>query len=97
MARFFAERTRDLLDAVLAGHVDLARDLLAEDPTRVHARAPDGATALYLLPEDPELARALIELLLAHGIDVTAVDREGQTAAASLEADGLDEIADMIP
>ncbi len=97
MARFFAERTRDLLDAVLAGHVELARDLLAEDPSRVDARAPDGATALYLLPEDPELARALIELLLAHGIDVAAVDREGRTAAARLEAQGLDEMADMIP
>ncbi len=97
MARFFAERTRELLDAVLAGHIELARDLLAEDPSRVHARAPDGATPLHLLPEDPELARALIELLLAHGIDVTAIDREGRTAAARLEAQGLDELADMIP
>lgn len=97
MARVFAERTRDLLDAVLAGHVELAREVLAEDRSRVHARAPDGATPLHLLPEDPEVARTLVELLVAHGVDVTAVDREGRTAAARLEAQGLDELADMIP
>jgi len=48
------------------------------------------------LPDDPELARALVELLLAHGIDTTAVDRDGRTAAASLEAEGLDELADLL-
>jgi ankyrin repeat protein len=97
MARFFAERTRDLLDAVLAGHVELARELLAEDPTRVHDRAPDGATALHLLPEDPELARPLVELLLAHRIDARIVDRDGRSAAQRLEANGLDELADLLP
>jgi uncharacterized protein len=96
MARFFAERSRDLLDAVLAGHVALADELLREDASRVHDRAPDGATALFLLPEDPELARALVDLLRAHGIDMTAVDREGKTAAERLEAHGLDELADLI-
>jgi len=96
MARFYAERTRDLLDAVLAGHVALAEELLREDPSRVHDRAPEGATALYVLPEDPELARPLIELLLAHGIDVNAVDLEGKTAAARLEANGQDELADLL-
>lgn len=97
MARFFAEHTRDLLDAVLAGHVELARELLAEDPSRVHARHPNGASALHYLPEDMELARPLIELLLTHGIDPTVVDREGKTAAARLEASGLDELADLLP
>jgi ankyrin repeat protein len=96
MARLFAERTRDLLDAVLAGHVILAEGLLREDPSCVHARAPDGATALHLLPEDPEIARPLVELLLAHGIDTTARDDDGKTAAERLEANGLDELADLI-
>jgi hypothetical protein len=96
MARFFAEHTRDLLDAVLAGHVALATELLREDPSRIRERDPGGATALHLLPDDPELARPLVELLLAHGIDTTAVDRDGRTAAASLEAEGLDELADLL-
>jgi uncharacterized protein len=60
------------------------------------AADPGGATALHLLPDDPELARPLVELLLAHGIDTTAVDRDGRTAAASLEAEGLDELADLL-
>jgi uncharacterized protein len=96
MARFLAQRSRDLLDAVLAGHVALAAELLREDPSRVHDRDPGRATALHYLPEDPELARALVELLLAHGIDTSAIDDDGKTAAEHLEASGLDDIADMI-
>ena len=97
MARFFAEHTRDLLDAVLAGHVELARELLAEDPSRVQTRHPNGASALHYVPDDPELAQPLIELLIAHGIDTNVVDREGKTAAQRLEAGGLDELADLLP
>jgi len=96
MARILAERSRDLLDAVLAGHVALAQELVREEPARVCSREPRGATALHRLPEDPELARPLVELLLAHGIDVTAVDDDGTTAVACLEAQGLDEIADLL-
>lgn len=96
MAQLFAERTRDLLDAVLAGHLGLAHELLEEDPARVHERAPDGATALHLLPEDPDVAAPLVELLLAHGLDPHALDRDGRTPAARLEARGLDELADLL-
>lgn len=95
-ARFFAARTRSLIDAVLAGDVALADELLREDPGRVHEREPSGATALHRLPEDPELARALAELLLRHGADPTLVDHEGKTAAARLEAEGNDEIAELL-
>ncbi|HWB81975.1 MAG TPA: hypothetical protein VG755_43735 [Nannocystaceae bacterium] len=96
-ARDFAERTRTLADAVVAGHIALAQELVAEDPSRARMREPDGATALHLLPADPELARTLIALLLANGADANAVDAQGRTPAARLEAIGLDEIADLLP
>ncbi len=95
-ARFFAARTRSLIDAVLAGDLALAEALLDEDPSRVHEREPGGATALHRLPEDPELARPLAELLLRHGADPSLTDHEGKTAVARLEAEGNDEIADLL-
>jgi uncharacterized protein len=96
MARALAEHSRDLLDAVLAGHVALVETLLCEDPERVHSRGAEGATALHVLPEDPAVAGPIIALLLAHGIDRSAVDYDGLDATARLDADGLDELAAMV-
>jgi len=57
----------------------------------------DADTRGYFTTSDvQERSIASLELLLAHGIDTTAVDRDGRTAAASLEAEGLDELADLL-
>lgn len=96
MARFHATHSRDLLDAVMAGHVELATQLVTEDPTRVQARSPSGDTPLHVLPEDPERARRLIVVLLEHGADPAAKNNAGMTPAQKLDADGLDTIADLL-
>jgi hypothetical protein len=96
MARTLAERSRDLLDAVTAGHVELARELLREDPSRIDARSPKGATVLHVLPDDPAIARELVVLLRDHGADSTRVDHEGRDAVRFLRNQGLDEIADLL-
>jgi ankyrin repeat protein len=96
MARFLAERSRSLLDAVLSGHVQLARDLCAADPSCVGERTPRGNTALHLLPEDPVAAAALAQLLLDAGADPQARNEDGKTPAERLEERGLDEIADLV-
>jgi ankyrin repeat protein len=96
MARFHATHSRDILDAVMAGHVELATQLLNEDPARAHARSPSGDTPLHLLPEDPERARRLIDLLLEHGAEPSAKNNAGITPAQKLEAEGLDTIADLL-
>ncbi|HEX3773829.1 MAG TPA: ankyrin repeat domain-containing protein [Polyangiaceae bacterium] len=96
MGRFLAEKSRLLLDACMTGHVALARELLASDPSCVRERSPVGSTPLHLLPEDVDLAEELIDLLLAHGADSNAKNDAGQTPREALEANGHDEIADRL-
>jgi ankyrin repeat protein len=95
-ARFHAENSRLLLDAVATGHIALARELLDENPERIHERTPWGDTALHRLPEDPEQAQALIEILIERGAVPGATNDEGKTAGGKLDAAGLDAIADML-
>jgi ankyrin repeat protein len=96
MARFHAEHSRSLLDAVASGHVELARELLAERGLAAEERAPSGDTALHALPADVERADALIALLLAHGADPLTRNDAGQTPGEKLDGRGLDEIADLL-
>jgi ankyrin repeat protein len=95
MARYLAERSRTLLDAVLSGHVQLARELCAADPSCVREQTPKGNTALHMLPEDPVAAGELAQLLLDAGADPGARNADGLTPAERLEERGLDEIADL--
>lgn len=96
MARFHAEHSRRLLDAVASGHVSLARELIEEDPGRLDERGPDGSGALHELPHDPVLAEPLIALLLAYGADPDLENADGRTPARSLEESGADEVADLL-
>ena len=96
MARFHAEASRLLLDAVASGHTALAEELLGADPPCIGERTPSGNTPLHRLPSDPDVAQELIDLLLAHGADTTATNADGQTPAAKLEAEGNDAIADLL-
>jgi len=96
MARFHAEHSRSVFDAVASGHVELVRELLTERPARVSERDPSGDTPLHVLPSDGERAEALIALLRAHGADPAARNGAGQTPGEKLDARGLDEIADLL-
>lgn len=95
-ARYYAQRSRTLIDAVASGHILLAQQLLAADPACVHERGPSGDSALHELPEDVERATELITLLLAAGADPELKNDGGQTPAEKLEALGLDEVADAL-
>jgi ankyrin repeat protein len=96
MARFLAEQSRSLLDAARSGHVELARELLAQDPVCIEERSPEGSGPLHELTNDPSLAEPLIALLLAHGADPDAKDDHGRTPVEALEERGGDEVADML-
>jgi ankyrin repeat protein len=96
MARLHAERSRSLFDAVITGHVELARTLLAEAPARSRERSPSGNTPLHELPEDPATAELLLKLLLEHGAERSATNDAGQTATELLEARGRDVVADLL-
>jgi ankyrin repeat protein len=96
VARFHAEHSRDVLDAVVSGHVELVRELLADQPELARTRDVAGDTALHALPVDGERAEVLIGILLAHGADPSVRNDAGQTPAEKLDARGLDEIADLL-
>lgn len=96
MARFHAERSRYLLDAVISGHVELARELLQEDPTRSRMRSPYGDTPLHLLPADPAWAEPLATTLLDAGAELDAMNDNGQTPLNRLRELGAYDAADLL-
>ena len=95
MARFHAEQSRSLVDAAATGHVELARQILAEDAAAIDERGP-GGSPLHHLTVDPELAEPLIVLLLEHGADPMVTNDAGKTPAEALEERGADEVADLV-
>jgi len=96
MAQFHAEASRLLIDAVASGHGALAEALLRADPACISERTPSGDTPLHRLPDDPERAQEMIDLLLAHGADPAATNAAGQTPSQKLEAEGKDVLADLV-
>jgi ankyrin repeat protein len=93
LARRIAEHAGNVFDATRSGNVELLARLLEENASAATRRNPAGNTALHLLPEAPELATRLAELLARHGADPLAKNDEGLTPAQALEKRGLDELA----
>jgi hypothetical protein len=52
--------------------------LLKHDPSRVHVRRPSGKTLLHVLQENTPF-EAILDLLVARGADLDALDGEGRT------------------
>lgn len=96
MARWLAEKSRDLLDAVTSGHVELACELVREDPSRVNDKTSWGSGVLHELPADLTHAEALIELLLPLVSDPYRTNDGGKTPLEELVANGSDDVADAL-
>ena len=71
--------TLDVFEAAAAGDVDRVRALLDADPTLVTAHAPDGWTPLHLAGHFRHTA--MVDVLLARGVDVNATSRNGHANA----------------
>jgi ankyrin repeat protein len=96
LARYYAQKSRSLLDAAVSGHVSLARELLESDPMSLHERSPSGNGPLHELTDDVERGSQLIALLLKAGADPMARNDAGQTPGERLDALGLDELAALL-
>jgi ankyrin repeat protein len=96
LARFHAERSRYVLDAIASGHVALVKELVAEDPSCIDERSPAGDTVLHVLPADVDAARAIVELLLPLGADRSAKNADGKTPEKALVAVGADDVAALL-
>jgi ankyrin repeat protein len=96
LARMLAERSRMPHDAARSGHVALLAEVLREDATAATSVDANGNTPLHRLPEDVEAARAVIELLVAHGAELDARNGEGRTPAEVARRRGLDDHAELL-
>ena len=67
----------DACGAAHLGRADLLAAMLAEDPSRVHERGGDGQTPLHFAS-----SREIVDLLLAAGADVDAVDVDHHSTPA---------------
>jgi uncharacterized protein len=81
---------------VQLGDVERLRALLIEEPTLARIATASGEALLMWLPDDEATARAIAELLLAHGADPSIRSADGTTAADRLRARGMDELAEVL-
>ncbi|MBK7350010.1 MAG: ankyrin repeat domain-containing protein [Gemmatimonadetes bacterium] len=96
MIDLLAGHSRDLGRLVFVGKVERVRQLLAEHPELGKAGG-GGESALMWLPTDNEAnALELARLLLAHGADPGARNRDGQTAADRAESVGMYDLARVL-
>jgi uncharacterized protein len=96
LAHVLAERSHLVHDAARAGHAVLLAELLDADASAATAVDARGQTPLHCLPEEVEPARAVIELLVAHGARLDATDASGRTPAQVAERRGLDDLVDLL-
>jgi ankyrin repeat protein len=86
----------NIYDAVRMGGVERVRALLQEDPELVRRHNTDGDSLMFHLhPDHPRLAE-MIQLLLAHGADINARNRAGQTVIERALARGAVEFAERL-
>jgi ankyrin repeat protein len=67
----------DACGAAQMDRLDILERILAEDPSRVHERGGDGQTPLHFAR-----SREAVDLLLAHGADIDALDVDHRSAPA---------------
>jgi ankyrin repeat protein len=94
--------SNNLFDVCRMADAERAALLLARDPSLALQRTPMGNTPLHVVSQakqdDPDFdaSVATIELLLKHGTDPTACNKEGKTAAQWYRQFGMDELADYM-
>ncbi len=97
IARLLAPLSRDVHNMVSLGIEERLTELFAADPAlvnQVHFRM--GYTPLFTLPADEDGALRMARLLLAHGADARARNREGATAGEQARRRGRIELAELL-
>ena len=93
MVELLSRHSRDLRILCLRGCVERVREVLAESPRLALEVDEGGHTALWWLPEEEHEALAVVELLLAAGVDPATADRRGETPASWARRGGMLEVA----
>ncbi len=95
MVELLAPLSRDVWTLVQAGKIDRLRELLEAEPRRARVTW-ENQSPLFWLPDDEAAAAAAVSLFLAHGVDPSLTNREGETAASRAAARGLDQAAALL-
>ena len=96
MIELLCRHSRNIWDLGYAGKVDRVRELLAERPDAARATGGGETLLMWLPPHDESTAMAVAQLLLDHGADATARDRQGMTAADRAERNAMFEVAALL-
>jgi ankyrin repeat protein len=97
IAALLAPLSRDVFDLTYLGMANRLRELFAQDPALANAAHPRaGVTPLFFLPDDEDGAVEMTTLLLAHGADPMARNKDGITAEQAARRRGLIDAADLM-
>jgi ankyrin repeat protein len=93
MIRLLSGYSHDVFELAALANVERLQEVLRAEPDLAKAKDNNGATPLMWVTDD---APELVELLLAHGVDLNAQLKDGSTAADIFERQGLSEIANAL-
>lgn len=98
VADFLAPLSHDVRPLAYQGRLERLKAVLREQPERALVDLPgdNGATPLFSLPDDEEVALEAVRIFLAHGVDPAVRNPKGQTAADLARLNGQDEVAELI-
>jgi len=98
VAERLAPLSRDVRTLGYRGELGRLEAVLREEPERANqvSNDEDGPTPLFVLPNDPEAAVAVVRILLAYGADPAVMNAKGQTAADVAREIDFDEAADLM-
>ena len=98
VADYLAPLSHDVRPLAYQGRLERLKAVLREQPERALVNLPgdNGATPLFSLPDDEELALEVVRIFLAHGVDPTVRNPKGQTAADIARLNGHEEVAELL-
>jgi uncharacterized protein len=96
MVALLAAHSRNFRGLCFAGAVERLRELLVEAPDRANREDRPGEPALFCLPDDPDKAVEVAELLLSFGANSAFRNPLRQTPAQVARRRGLDDAAALL-
>ena len=81
MIALLARLSRDIWQQVYIGNVERVRQLLTEQPELARVSGGGHTPLMWLPPDDESRALEIAKLLVHHGADPAARNKEGETAA----------------
>lgn len=96
MIDLLAPLSHDVVALVVTQRLERVSEVLRAQPALAQARNRHGDPLLCLLPDDEEEAVQVTRLLLAHGADPNAPNKNGETAPQAARRRGLDDAADLM-